>query len=288
MAEPGTVHNGDAPEQRIIHALSAVHNSRTSNAQRQEASQLLRQAEDSPDAIQLGFALASASSHDAAVRHFGLSTLEHVVRHNWEDFSEEAQATVRPLVLRLAEGLSADDPIYIRNKVASLWTVLAERTWAITWMDMDENLVQLWNATNHHKSACLTILDSLAEDVFARDDATALLRTSGLNRECLQIFTPKSVSDGRALTELDPQIRYGDQGWLSRITAVLLAYGSPLLHKDEQTRGLVISCLGVLRTMIPYSTSEALGDARLVEALLHCLHDEDSRLTMVCQRILGP
>ena len=286
MADSATGSNGIAPEQRIIQALAAVHDPRTSNALRQEASQLLRSAEDSPEAIQIGFSLASDRSHDAAVRHFGLSTLEHVVRHNWENFPEEAQATVKPLILRLAEGLSENDPIYIRNKVASLWTVLAERTWAISWMDMDENLVQLWNATNHHKSTCLTILDSLAEDVFVRDDATALLRTSSLNRECLQIFTPKAISDKNLSTKLDANLRYGEEGWLTRITAVLLNYGGQALPSNGQTRALATECLRLLRTIIPYSVSEALAEAHVVPALLHCLQDADPKLSMVSVSIV--
>ncbi|KAI9735950.1 MAG: hypothetical protein M1834_001416 [Cirrosporium novae-zelandiae] len=206
----------------ITQALELVHSPRTSNENRQTASEYLETQKHQPDAPLNGFTLSCDHHQPPVVRHYGLSLIDYTIRHRWTDESRELLATLRQWMLALAQGLLAGDPSYIRNKIAQLWTEVAKRSWALDWMDMDEALVNIWDKSLVHKEFVLTVLESLSEDIFGREDTAAGLRAGDLNRACVEIFTPAAV-----LAELFPKrdndinVRFETEGWLSRITVLL-------------------------------------------------------------------
>src|SRR5437762_12489141 len=110
----------------------------------------------------------------------------------------------------------------MRNKISQLWVDIAKKSWAADWIDMDEILFQLWNGSLVHKQLVLSILESLSDDIFNRDDTTVALREGQLSRSCVAIFTPASVlSEYFPTRKRDVEVRYGEDGWLVRIGRLL-------------------------------------------------------------------
>src|SRR5204862_2530981 len=136
-----------------------------------------------------GFTLASDKRQQPVVRHYALSLLEYAIDRKWHSYTPDQSLLLRQWVLQLAQGIDAQDPLYLRNKISQLWVEIAKRSWVADWIDMDELLFQLWNGSLVHKQLVLSILESLAEDIFNGDDATVALREGQLSKACVAIFT---------------------------------------------------------------------------------------------------
>ncbi|KAL9005035.1 MAG: hypothetical protein Q9188_002184 [Gyalolechia gomerana] len=207
---------------QIRRALDVIHDARSANSLRQEASQYLEKIKSDEEAPYYGFKLGADKSQAAIVRHYGLSLLEHAVRHRWADYSAEQSTLVRGWELDLAQNATDSDPFFLRTKIATIWVEIAKRSWALDWMDMDECLVRLWEGSLASKELVLTILETLSEDVFGHEDATAGLRGTDLNRACVDIFTPMSVLlEHFPSRETSVNVRYGEEGWLFRMAELL-------------------------------------------------------------------
>lgn len=207
---------------QILQALEVIHSAKSPNSLRQDATRFLEKLRSEEDAPYQGFALASNPSHPAIVRHYGLSLLEHAIRHRWEGFHRDQSTTLREWVVSLAQEIKEDDPQYLSNKIAELWVEIAKRSWALDWMDMDELLVRLWEGRLARKVLVLNILETLSEDVFGHEDVTAGLRGTELNRACIDIFTPADVlRDCFPDRETNMNVRYGEEGWLTRVGTLL-------------------------------------------------------------------
>ncbi|KAI9839739.1 MAG: hypothetical protein M1837_002027 [Sclerophora amabilis] len=257
---------------QICRALEAVYESRTTNETRKEASIFLEDAKSNEEAPFYGFTLASQRSQPPHIRHYGLSLLEHAIKHNWPDYSLEQSITLREWVLQLAQSVAQEDALFIRNKVAQLWVDVAKRSWAAEWINMDELLVRIWAESLVHKELVATILESLSEDVFAREDPVATLRGTELSRACVNIFTPASIlSEHFPSRETSVNVRYGDEGWLSRLGAVLESYpgNDPEMRGQENT--CAIKVLAALKASLSWAIPKALVAARCVENICKAL-----------------
>ena len=202
----------DKPEihTQILQALEIIHEPRSSNAHRQEASRFLEDIRADEQAPYHGFGLASAEDQPAIVRHYGLSLIEYGVRHRWSEYTSEQSQALRDWVVTLSHSTSDSDPSYITNKVAEIWVEIAKRSWGLDWLDMDELLIHLWDGSMVQKALVLNILETLSEEVFGNDDTTAALRGSDLNRACVEIFTPASVLiENFPARETTANIKYG-------------------------------------------------------------------------------
>src|SRR4051812_9817799 len=105
----GSASAGTSPEAilgKIHEALNAVHSPFTSNQARQEAQSFLEDVKTLDDAPFHGFTLASDKSQAPIVRHYGLSLLEHAVKHKWAEYNDEQRQYLRSWILQLAEGVS--------------------------------------------------------------------------------------------------------------------------------------------------------------------------------------
>src|SRR5579871_1090234 len=159
----------------VLAALKIVHDPSSSNSARQEASFRLDDAKRGPQAPAQGFEIASNTNNDDTLRHFGLSMVEYYIKYVW-DGRNDAELVLRNYVVQLGRDIRPQDPPYIRNKVAQLWTELAKRSWADQWMDMDEILVKILPMSITHQLLVLTILETLVEQVFNREDPAAGVR----------------------------------------------------------------------------------------------------------------
>lgn len=206
----------------ILQALELIHNPSTKNDVRSQASVYLEKLKASNEAPQYGFSLSTDRSQPPLVRHFGLSLLSHVIRHEAHHLTEEQNSQLRDCVLDLGRSIASSDLPFIRNKIAELWIELAKRSWALDWFNLDELLVHLWSQDLVHKDFVLTILENLSEDIFVRDDNIAILRGRDLNTALVEVFTSSSIfAGGIKVGGRLHHVRFRDEGWLARIKSFL-------------------------------------------------------------------
>lgn len=284
LAANGTSHSVS----QIVEALAAVHNPRSSNEGRHQASTFLEDARNNNEAPYHGFTLASDQNQPSVVRHYGLSLLEYAIRHRWTDYTQVQSAALREWVLELAQGTGEKDPSYIRNKVVQLWVDVAKRSWALDWMDMDELLVRLWNGPLVQKDLVLGILETLSEDIFVHEDPTAGLRGNDLNKACVEIFTPAAVLREHFPTrETTFNVRYEDDGWLARVGRLLVWCVENDVQNNERNRSSAIKALAVLRTAVGWAIPKAIIAASCVENISKSLAVQNIAVKMV-RMILQP
>ena len=265
----------DGAISNITHALNLLYNPRASNDQRHEADKYLNAQKFEPEAPFIGFQLASNTQHAPTVRHYGLSLLEHCIRHTWSDYSEEQGAMVRGWVVDLACAVQDQHAIYVRNKVGQLVVEIAKRSWALDWMDLDQTLVQLWGQSLIHKELVLLILETLSEDVFSREDTLSGLRGNDLNRACVEIFTPANVlAEHFPSREELVDVRCNSEGWLARISALLDTLSQSDLQKQE-AKSCTIRALGAMRSTMSWVIPKAISSSRCVESICSALMSPD-------------
>lgn len=264
----------------ILHALEIIHNPVTKNDVRRQASEYLENLKASNEAPQYGFTLCADRSQPPLVQHFGLSLLSHVIRLQGHHLSEEQNTQLRNCVLDLGRSIQPSDLPFIRNKTAELWIELAKRSWALDWFDMDEHLVQLWSQGLSHKDFVLTILENLSEDVFVRDDTIAIMRGRDLNSALVEIFTSSTnFSGGIKIGETTHQMRYGNEGWLARITEFLQQSGkSPKM--DGPLKDATLKALATLRSAFVWVMTPSVVNSMALAITCSFLTQSDSDLIM--------
>ncbi|KAB5542622.1 armadillo-type protein [Coniochaeta sp. 2T2.1] len=252
---------------QILEALNVVHNPYSPNQSRQQAQSLLESVKAFPEAPQHGFTLASDKAHAPILRHYGLSLLEHVVKHKWSEYTPDQAQYLRGWILQLAQNVSKDDPLYIRTKIAQLWVEVAARCWGSEWMDMDELLVQMWQVNDSavHKELVLQILETLSDEVFSGDSPIFSVRESVLSKACVEIFTPAALLlEAFPKRQEGPVVRCGEEGWLQRIGGFL----NDCLNGDMQTYDELATCatrsLAVFYSVMPWAIPKAISSAQCV------------------------
>ncbi|KKA20307.1 Nuclear import and export protein Msn5 [Rasamsonia emersonii CBS 393.64] len=268
MATNGLSEGGMAD---IIRALELSHDPTSSNELRRQALHFLESQKQGDAAARNGFLLASQADNSPLVRHFGLSLLDHVLCHTGFMLSSEQISELKDMVLQLAESIRPEDPNYYRNKIAQLWAEVAKRSWGIDWLGMDESLVKLWNASVLHKEFVLTVLETLSEDIFYREDTVSSLRGTDLNRALVEIFTPLSVFE-EVYPERDHRVelRCGNEGWLSR-TCDFLNSCLENLQTSREAKECSLKALAVLRSVLVWSIPKAVIACHAVATLCRTL-----------------
>ncbi|KAL8951121.1 MAG: hypothetical protein Q9222_002893 [Ikaeria aurantiellina] len=260
-----------ASKDQVQRALEVIHDIRSSNALRHEASTYLENFKSDDEAPYHGYSLAEDKSQSPIVRHYGLSLLEDAIRRRWTNYTPEQSAALRNWELSLAQSVTDQDPFYLRNKIALIWVEIAKRSWALDWMDMDANLFQLWQASLASKELVLTVLETLSEDIFGHEDAAAGLRGTDLNKACIDITTSVAV-----LTECFPSrdtsinVRYGEDGWLSRM-GELLDWCLSFQGGDEGSKACALRILSTIRSVVIWAVPKSLSSTRLITRLCQCM-----------------
>ena len=249
----------------IIRALEVVHDPRSSNDTRADASRYLERLTDHDEAPYNGFLLASEKGNPPVVRHFGLSLLENTVRLRWLHLSAEQKDAVRGWVVKLAQSVAQSDASYVRNKVAHVWVEIAKRSWALDWLDMDERLVEIWTSSTVQKMLVMEVLETLSENSFGKEDAITALRGPELNKACVEVFTPHQVI-ARHFPERDAaaNTRYGSEGWLARI-ADLLAWCLQQEQGSREAQACAQRALTTLRSAASWVIPVALAETQCIQ-----------------------
>lgn len=264
----------------IIRALELIHNPSSTNELRKEALLFVESLKDSNAAARNGFLLASRVDHAPVVRYFGLTLLDHVLRH-LSFTNPEQLMNLRTMVLQLAEGARPEDPAYLRNKIPQLWAEVAKKSWGLDWMDMDTTLVQFWGASLIHKELVLSVLENLSEDIFFREDIVSSLRGSELNRALVEIFTPADIFD-----QINPDrnthatFRCGQEGWIVWICEFLDSCVQNV-SSSTQARDAAVKALATLRSALSWSIYKAISSAPVVPTIFRGLTCNDEQVLLV-------
>ena len=270
---------------QIRQALEVVHSPYSANDARRQAQDFLEQVKDTAEAPLHGHALASDRSQPHIVRHYGLSLLEHAIRYQWSSYDDSQIEALLSWVLQLSQTIAADDPPFIRNKIAQLWIEVAKRAWADKWMDMDTRLVELWNVPDSavHKEFVLMVLETLSDEVFTGDDPVVGMRDRLLSKGCIEIFTSSEVLlEVFPNREAGPTVRHGEEGWLSRITQFLGLCLSSGVKDNEDIKSCALKALGNLQTQMPWAIPKAIIAADCVPVLRNGLACPSADIQKVC------
>ncbi|KAG5288663.1 nuclear import and export protein Msn5 [Histoplasma capsulatum G186AR] len=268
----------------IIQALDIIHSPTSTNAIRQQASEFLESQKHAKSAADTGYALAIEKIDSPILRHFGLSLLEHFLRHNYSHLSEEEQESAKGKIILLAKSISPQDESFIGNKVALLWVEGAKCSWgAGKWTEMDADLIQIWNMSWAHKKLVLSILETLSDDIFNHDDKTSSSHETPLHRALVEIVPPNSVFE-----ELHPgrdhhtELRYrshDSRGWLF-MTCDLLSECLNNIQSSREAKICAIQALATLRSLILWSNPLAISRAMCVEMIFKALVVQDDDILM--------
>ncbi|KAF2846049.1 ARM repeat-containing protein, partial [Plenodomus tracheiphilus IPT5] len=257
---------------QVLEALQAIYATSSSNDTRRQATEYLEQAKRHPEAPSHGHTLALDRSQPVQLRYYGLTMLEYSIKYSWEDFTVDQGAMLRGYVTELASNITDDDPVYLRNKVAQLWTEIAKRSWGDEWLNMDEQLVVLWSTSLHHQAVILYVLETLSEEVFNREDATAGLRGSDLGRACVEIFTPLAVLQEQLPTrDKSLGVRCGEDGWLRRLCDNLDWCLGQDYQNEAALRTCAIKTMNSLRAVMPWIIPKAIAATQVIEAVCKAL-----------------
>ncbi|KAF2259938.1 ARM repeat-containing protein [Lojkania enalia] len=263
-ATPNSASNNDLS--RILEALQAIYDPASSNDTRRHASDYLETAKQHPEAPLHGYTLALNTAQPAQLRHYGLSMLEYSIRYHWDDFTVQQGEGLRSYVVELAQNVSDGDPVYLRNKIAQLWTEIAKRSWAAEWINMDEQLCAMWQTSLHHQAVVLYVLETLSEETFNREDAVAGLRGSDLGRACVDVFTPASVlTEHLPARDKDLNVRYGDEGWLKRLCDNLDWCLAQDFENEKRVQSNAVRTLHTLRAAMAWVIPKAIVAVQVIE-----------------------
>lgn len=271
---PAAGDGGEDILSKIHEALKVVHSPYSANQARQVAQAFLENVKSLPEAPSHGFNLAFNQPQEPIVRHYGLSLLEHAVKHKWEEYGPDHQEMLRTWVLQLADAVSPQDPTYLRNKIAQLWVEIAKRCWAASWMDMDNLLVRLWRVPDSaiHKQFVLQILETLSDEIFNGDDVVVALREGALSKACVEIFTPAAVlTEAFPNRQIGPDVRFETEGWLSRITQLITECLNGGVEQNEDARACAVKALNVLNSVVPWAIPKALSAVGCRAVMCNCL-----------------
>lgn len=256
--------------QKIRQALEVIHSPFSANEARTQAQSFLEEVKSIPEAPLQGYRLAADKNQPPVVRHYALSLLEYAIRYKWSLYNGEQSEALRSWVLSLSQAISPHDPAYLRNKTAQLWVEVAKRCWGAEWMDMDSLLVQLWQVPDSavHKELVLFILEALAEEVFAGDDAVVAMREGVLSKACVEIFTPAAVlAEVFPNRQPGPDVRHGDQGWISRISDFLSACLNSGDKNDVEVRTCTLKAFSVFLSLSSWVIPKAMSSAQCVTVM---------------------
>ncbi|GIJ87516.1 hypothetical protein Asppvi_006424 [Aspergillus pseudoviridinutans] len=269
----------------LVRALELIHSPSSTNELRRQALTFVESQKESKLAARNGFLLASRVENAPLVRYFGLTLLDHVLRHT-SFTSADQVAILRDFVLKLAESIRPEDPAYYRNKIPQLWAEIAKRSWGLDWLAMDEILVQFWGASLVHKELVLSILETLSEDIFYREDTVSSLRGTDLNRALVEICTPLSVFEEiYPKREHHVELRCGTEGWLAR-TCEFLIYCVENLQASTQARDAALKALATLKSILVWAIPKAIISANCVSSIARALTCNDEQVLLAAVEAL--
>eukprot|EP01103_Thecamoeba_quadrilineata_P003370 TRINITY_DN1315_c0_g1_i1.p2 TRINITY_DN1315_c0_g1~~TRINITY_DN1315_c0_g1_i1.p2 ORF type:complete len:548 (-),score=72.33 TRINITY_DN1315_c0_g1_i1:1753-3396(-) len=151
------------------------------------------------------------------IRHFGLHSLEHIVRSRWASFDLEERERVKKGLLEYLclETRERPETNFIKEKTVAIIVAVAKREWPERWAGLLDQLVSIGNLGDVQTDLSLLTLRTLAEDIRIFNDDTSATRVRDLKSELL---SEKAMS--KILPFLFTKI---EQNWLKYETTLLTA-----------------------------------------------------------------
>ncbi|KAJ3569516.1 hypothetical protein NPX13_g6056 [Xylaria arbuscula] len=119
----------------------------------------------------------------------------------------------------------------------------------------EEQNSSLWDVPDSavHKEFVLAVLEDLSDEIFNGDDMVVQLRERTLSKASVEIFTPVAVLlEAFPHREAGPDVRSGEEGWLTRIVDLLRQCLSGDVQNNEDLRTCAIRGFAVLYTLMPW------------------------------------
>ncbi|SCU91765.1 LADA_0F11892g1_1 [Lachancea dasiensis] len=265
---------------QIIGALEAIYSTKSDNARRLEAQKFLDEVKMREESPLWGYEIALNNPGNSILKHFGLGLLAYAVQRKWADYSQDKKIAVRKWIVELNCCVQDSDPRYIKEKLAFLWVEVAKRVWGEalreenpsdeqlqeSWVDMDNNLSELWHLNESARELTLVIFRILFEDVFLLEDLTVLKRISVIQPLCVMIISPTDVFAARyRFTEKWNLFKSSGNGWFE-IWATELRQSLGTENTVYVTR-----LLETIKTCLNWPLSEIMIRNDACGLLLECL-----------------
>lgn len=268
--------NGGA---QVIAALEVIYSPKSTNEQRLQSQQFLDNVKMQEEAPLWGYEIALNNSTNFIVKHFGLGLLTHAIKNHWTGYDAQRRIALRKWIMELNYMVTDQDPRYIKEKLAYLWVEVAKRSWGEalkggepsdellleSWVDMDNNLWELWNINQASRELTLIIFRILFEDVFLLDDMIVLKRMTIIQPLCVMIVCPMDVFASKyKFTEKWTLFRANNDGWfkiwISELDNAL----------SENNSEYVVRLLETLKTCLNWPLSEVIFRNDVISTLLRC------------------
>lgn len=271
---------------QVTDALNVIYDPRSTNQARQDATSHLESLKSLPDAAARGFALASDQTALAVARHYGLSLLGDTIQYRCDQLGNYEKQALKGWIIRLAGSVDDAEPVFLRNKIAQLWFEFAKRCWLDEWIDMDELLVQLWERSFAQQTIVLSVLESLSDECFSKDNNSSLTNSADMGKACVEIFVPSQV-----LAQVHPdrniqgKYRCGSEGWLRRLLVRLQWCLDRFSGGSQQVKSCLLQTLQTFRSAMTWCVLRAVSEMRCIEVLCRILQLEDVQAQTVSQTI---
>ncbi|EFC50263.1 ran-binding protein 21 [Naegleria gruberi] len=166
--------------QNLLQAIHIIHNSSSPQQQRLEAQQFVENFKtNQPNKIDFCWTFIN-NNQPEEVRHFGLQIIHHIVSREWPTIPSTYQSTqakikvAQTLLDYAASGTKhmLEEKSFIKEKLASILSIITELTWPSVIPDMLENIVKLTGMGETQREIAIITLRSLAQDLtsdFATD-----------------------------------------------------------------------------------------------------------------------
>ncbi|CUM62958.1 uncharacterized protein PRCAT00000518001 [Priceomyces carsonii] len=283
---------------QIITALGVIHDPKSSNSQRGDAQRFLESIKSDEESPFWGYQLALAENNgkNYIVRHFGLSLLQHSINKRWQLFDTTKSLAIRNWVIELSNKMDSDDPHYLKEKLAYLWTSIAKRIWGSYlvkakessisdddildgWASMDADLWKLWNSNLISRELSLIIVRTLFEDIYLLDDVIASKRTAILNQLSVLIITSDEVLN--SLYEPNPNLsvcKNSVDGWFVTWVKFLIEVLSTNEFSSPTCQTFVPKILSTFKTCLHWVQPSLLREENIMQTLITILTIPDVKL----------
>lgn len=264
---------------QIITALDVIYSPTSTNDKRQEAQMFLEKVKFTDEAPFYGYNIALENPNNFILKHFGLNLLSNSIKKNWQDYNQEKKIALRKWIVELNFSVNSQDPRYIKEKLAFLWVELAKKVWGEclkkttpnddemleSWVDMDQNLTQLWYTNEAAREIALIIFRILFEDVFLLEDFSVLKRISVIQPLCVMLVSPIDIFTAKyKFTSKWSNFKANPDGWFQLWITEL---NNALIQNNSE---YVIRLLETLKTSLNWPLSEILIKNNVLQTLLQC------------------
>lgn len=265
---------------QVIAALELIYDPKSDNAKRLEAQKFLDEVRNREESPLWGYEIALNNSQNPVLKHFGLGLLVNALKKNWSGYDDEKRIALRKWIIELNYNVNANDPRYIKEKLAYLWVEVAKRIWGEalkvedpseqqlteSWVDMDRNLTDLWQMNETSRELALIIFRTLFEDTFLLEDVSILKRLPIIQPLCIMIVCPMDVFSSKyKFSGKWENFKNNHEGWFSVFTRELN------VALDMDNSQYVIRLLETLKSCLNWPLSDVVINTDVFAALLRCL-----------------